>query len=166
LLNSRPLYTLSTDVNDKLASTPGHFAVQRSLKDPPTTFTAPKSSIGLSRKWILVQQLQQEFWNRFQNDDEKDQPQRNLAVDNIVILKDNLSHPLDWPLCRVLKVYPDQKGISHIFSRLITALRTFQLVSKKEGINQTNYRHLPGVHRRPLNNTRNLKIYLELLRIP
>lgn len=119
LLNSRPLYPMSTDANDQLALTPGHFAVQRPLKAPPTSNGYTRPSFGISKRWIMVQKLQLEFWNRFQKEYLSTlqkrlkwiQPQKNLAVDDVVILKDNLIHPLNWPLGRIVKTHPDQKGI-------------------------------------------------------
>lgn len=98
--------------------TPAHFAVQRSLKTPVPTFVS-RSHIPIGKKWLLIQEIQQQFWNRFMKEYLSTQqkrykwllPQRNLKIDDVVVIKDHLSHPLDWPLGRIVKCYPDEKGI-------------------------------------------------------
>uniref|UniRef100_T1GUY0 Uncharacterized protein n=1 Tax=Megaselia scalaris TaxID=36166 RepID=T1GUY0_MEGSC len=57
----RPLYPPSTDVNDELALTPGHFAVQRSLKAPPTTLTALKSLLASAENGFLYNNYNRSF---------------------------------------------------------------------------------------------------------
>lgn len=119
ILNSRPLYPLSSDPNDELALTPGHFAVQRCLRAPPSSLTFSKKSIPISKKWLLVQQLQSGFWEIFtkeylstlQKRYKWIHPQYNLKVDDVVIIKEHLTHPLNWPLGKVIKCYPDDKGV-------------------------------------------------------
>lgn len=67
---------------------------------------------------MLVQTLQNEIWNRFlkeylttqQRRVKWVQPKENLKVGDVVILKEHQTHPLDWPLGRVVKCYPDEKG--------------------------------------------------------
>ncbi len=61
-LNSRPLTPLySTDADDQLTITPGHFLIGRPLRSPPTL---PPSQAKLSnlRRWQLVQRLNHDFW--------------------------------------------------------------------------------------------------------
>lgn len=58
-----------------------------------------------------MQQLQSEFWAHFtkeylstlQKRYKWIRPQRNMHVDDVVIIKERLTHPLDWPLGRIVK---------------------------------------------------------------
>ena len=62
-LNSRPLTPLSsTDVDDDLALTAGHFLIRRPLKAPTTEDCDPSCKISTLRRWNLVQRLQQDLW--------------------------------------------------------------------------------------------------------
>jgi hypothetical protein len=66
-VNSRPITQLSTDPNDLIPLTPGHFLIGDRL----TTVLEPDlTPIRLNRlsRWQLVQQLQQHFWRRWSSE--------------------------------------------------------------------------------------------------
>ncbi|XP_045474692.1 uncharacterized protein LOC123680702 [Harmonia axyridis] len=112
-LNIRPLCPLSNDPTDLSCLTPGHFLIGAPLttfpdKDVPTTPTNRLS------RWELCTKLQQDFWKRWsveylnnlQNKPKWLKPNPNLKVNDLVLLKENNSPPLNWRRARILKVYP------------------------------------------------------------
>lgn len=61
-LNLRPLTPLNTtDVNDQLTLTPGHFLVGRPLLAPPNR-PGSQAKISSLHRWQLVQRLAHDFW--------------------------------------------------------------------------------------------------------
>jgi hypothetical protein len=136
ILNSRPLCPLSNDPNDFQVLTPGHFLIGTSLTAHPEKdiFEIPENRLNL---WKRISKVQQSFWkkwkvdylNRLQNRPKWFKTSPNLTVDSLVILKDDDSPPLKWPLARVLEVIPGKdnqirvvklKTQDGIFTRTIT----------------------------------------------
>lgn len=67
ILNSRPLTTLSTDLNDHLVLTPSHFLKGNSLTnlhgiDPSHT------SVNLLSTWQHIQRVEHHFWRRWNHE--------------------------------------------------------------------------------------------------
>lgn len=63
ILNSRPLYPLSTDPNDLLALSPGHSLIGDSLTSSPSADHIATPSNRLSQ-WEHLEKLRQDFWAR------------------------------------------------------------------------------------------------------
>ena len=114
ILNSRPLIPETSDDGDAL--TPNHLLVGRtSARLPPGQFDAHESFV--KRRWRYVQHLATVFWNRWgqeylktlQQRTKWQNPQRNLAIGDLVLLQDN-SPRRSWPLGRIVEVYSDCKG--------------------------------------------------------
>jgi len=61
-MNSRPLTSLqTTNADDHLTLTSGHFLKGRPLLDPPS-HPASQAKLSFLRRWQLVQRLAQDFW--------------------------------------------------------------------------------------------------------
>uniref|UniRef100_A0A2S2NBR8 Integrase catalytic domain-containing protein n=1 Tax=Schizaphis graminum TaxID=13262 RepID=A0A2S2NBR8_SCHGA len=122
VLNSRPLTPLSTDPSDLECLTPGHFLIGQPLCAIPTRDVIDVPLNRLSR-WKLLHQCSQTFWRRWsseylnllqiRNKWSVDSP-RELCVNDMVVVKDNLAPPLQWKLGRVVKLMPGTDGVVRV----------------------------------------------------
>jgi len=113
ILNSRPLCAMSMDSSDYSALTPGHFLIGEPLLAVPSLdyLTIPCNRLN---RWKLLQQQQQQFWrqwsseylNTLQQRLKWRTPQSNLQVDDLVVVKDDNTSPLQWTLARVIATHP------------------------------------------------------------
>ncbi|CAI6350178.1 unnamed protein product [Macrosiphum euphorbiae] len=121
-LNSRPLGALSSDPNDLAPLTAGHFLTM----GPPASIPQPYThdhplAYTLRQRWTLVQQIQLHFWQRWQKEylqnlqtrKKWQRPDRNLAVDDLVIIKEP-TPPLTWSTARVVKLYPGEDNVVRV----------------------------------------------------
>ncbi|VEN55472.1 unnamed protein product [Callosobruchus maculatus] len=121
MLNSRPLCSLSSDPNDVGSLTPGHFLTLEPLNAPPDEDLLCVKHSRLNR-WQLVQQMQQHFWRRWhmeylhtlQQRHKWNTPHNPPSVGQLVLLKDENTRPLQWPLGRIIKLYPGTGNISRV----------------------------------------------------
>lgn len=82
---------------------------------PPGVFS--KEDNYSRRRWRQVQHLSNVFWSRWtreylpslQQRQKWNKPQRNLAVNDIVLLLDENTPRSIWPLGRVLEVFSNQR---------------------------------------------------------
>ncbi len=118
IMNSRPMTPLhSTEVDDDLVLTPGHFLIGRPLKAPPAA-TTDKSKISNLRRWALVHRLTQDLWTAWQGrylQSLQARPKwtkrtRDFQEDDIVYVKDEVLKHRDWPLARIIKTFPGDDG--------------------------------------------------------
>ena len=108
ILTSRPLTAPSTDVNDHLALTPGHFIFERLITPIPEP--SPKNNT-LSRHWRNIDKKIRQFWMKWsveyfsslQQRDKWRTEQVQQAVDDIVIIKEEKTQPMCWPLARIIQ---------------------------------------------------------------
>lgn len=124
VLNSRPLYPLSSDPQDLSVLTPGHFLTL----EPLTTLSDPDLSlIPINRltRWQLIQRLQRDFWKRWHLEYLHTLQQRNkwfhsepqsIVPGTLVLIKNELSPPLKWLLGRIETLYPGKDGICRVAS--------------------------------------------------
>lgn len=121
VLNSRPLSPISTDPNDLLPLTPGHFLTLEPLTaipDPDTTHI----NINRLTRWQLLQNLHRDFWNRWHQEYLHTLQQRckwhttksSITIGTMVLLKNELSPPLKWPLGRIIELHPGADGIVRV----------------------------------------------------
>ncbi|XP_044571170.1 uncharacterized protein LOC123257198 [Drosophila ananassae] len=112
VLNSRPLYSSSEDVDDNEVLTPGHFLIGRPLLDA----IEPNDEIGKINnldRWRFIQKIKRDFWNKWKDDYLNTLQQRykwkrnssNIKKGQVVILKDDSCHPARWPLAKVEEVH-------------------------------------------------------------
>ncbi len=112
-LNSRPLCPLSSEPTNNDALTPGHFLISQPLMSIPEgdLTTLPENRLS---HWQQVQQMTQHFWNRWRNEylstlqqrQKWRREQKNFAVGDLVIIKEDNIPPAKWKLGRVIKTHP------------------------------------------------------------
>ncbi|XP_076660380.1 uncharacterized protein LOC143363720 [Halictus rubicundus] len=118
VLNSRPLTPISSDPNDTLVLTPGHFLIGDSLTSLRERDFRDVPSNRLST-WQHIQKLKQHFWNRWYKEYLNEMTSRSrwssgthpIKEGTIVLLREDNVPPMQWPLGRVIKVYPGSDGI-------------------------------------------------------
>lgn len=112
-LNSRPLTPLSNNPSDFLPLTPAHFLIGDSLMAVPQEDLRGVATSRLSR-YQHLQQLLQHFWSRWSREYLSTLQRRskwtsglhdNLQVGDLVILVEDHSPPLQWPMARVEEIH-------------------------------------------------------------
>ncbi|CAK1600406.1 unnamed protein product [Parnassius mnemosyne] len=121
ILNSRPLTPLSTNPEDLLPLTPGHFLVGRPLTSLPTPDYKDHSVSSLTR-FQRIEQLRQHFWARWSKEYISELQLRmkwrsckgSLKLNSLVLLKEENSPPLKWKMGRIVAVHPGSDGVSRV----------------------------------------------------
>ncbi|GFS79646.1 uncharacterized protein TNCV_4241171 [Trichonephila clavipes] len=121
VLNSRPLSPLSSDPNDLNPLTPGHFLTNCTISSFPEPYTA-SDSLSYHSRWKLIQSLRDKFWNHWSTEYLTHLQTRakwieqnpNLMENQLVLLKDPNTKPLDWPMGRILEVFPGSDGLVRV----------------------------------------------------
>jgi len=116
-LNSRPLTPMNSDPSDLQALTPAHFLVGGPITMHPEPDLANEEQNSL-RRWRYVQCLMQSFWRRWQTEylpqfqiqGKWTTNSKELAVDDIVIVKDENMPPAKWKLARIIETHPGNDG--------------------------------------------------------
>ena len=123
-LNSCPLVATDPQDDDGIeVLTPGHFLVGHplcALPDPAASFR----SVSLLRRWHLCQNLVRQFWQRWSSEYltslnkiyKWQHPSRNLAVGDVVVLREDGITPTKWPLGRVVEIYPGRDNLTRVAS--------------------------------------------------
>ncbi|CAM1312604.1 Uncharacterised protein r2_g2306 [Pycnogonum litorale] len=117
ILNSRPLCQLSDDIDDLEALTPSHLLLQNpNLAIPPGIFD--ERDVYLRKQWKQSQFLADCRWKRWVREyipslqirQKCNSEKRNIRVNDLVmIVSENLKRG-QWPLGRVVQVYPGSDG--------------------------------------------------------
>ena len=115
VLNSRPLMPISSDDTDLSVLTPGHFLIGQPITALPDR---DYSNMRILRRWNLVQKTIQDFWRRWSNEyltslnhhQKWRKPHRNVQIGDLVLIKDEKIFHCQWPLARVIKVFPGEDG--------------------------------------------------------
>ncbi|KYN27942.1 hypothetical protein ALC57_02653 [Trachymyrmex cornetzi] len=118
ILNSRPITVLSSDPNDLTYLSPGHFLIGDVLTDVPEPTLLNVQDNRLSC-WQRVDQMRQHLWKRWSKDYLHQLQQRtkwrvediNVTPGSMVLIKEDNTPPLHWPLGRILEVHPGDDGI-------------------------------------------------------
>jgi hypothetical protein len=138
IANSRPLCPNSDDPRDMEPLTPSHLLLQRPAINLPTG-NFDEADLYSRKTWRQSQVLSDHFWKRWlheylptlQQRQKWLRPQRNLAVNDLVILVDENVPRGHWLLGRVTKVFPGRDGLvrvaevktkTNIFKRPISKL--------------------------------------------
>lgn len=121
ILNSRPLVPLSTDPTEYDCLTPGHFLIGRPLVSIPEK-DIPVTTRPLVQRWKLLNQSVQAFWRRWRDEYLNTLQTRNrwhtdahnILVGDMVVLKDPHTSPLQWPIARVIEVFPSADSVVRV----------------------------------------------------
>ncbi|XP_046145766.1 uncharacterized protein LOC123989132 [Osmia bicornis bicornis] len=118
ILNSRPLTPMSSDPNDLLVLTPGHFLIGDSL-----TSLRERDFIDMPQNrlssWQFIQRIKQHFWARWHREYLNELTRRTkwskgehpIKEGTLVLLREDNVPPMQWALGRVLRTYPGSDGI-------------------------------------------------------
>lgn len=115
ILNSRPLAVRLDENQENVVITPAHFLIGESLlSDPLPELMEWK----LVKRYEIVQRVLASIWKAWYRDYlaqlqtrwKWQTPVPNLAVGDLVILKDVSTAPSDWPIGKIIAVYPDSSG--------------------------------------------------------
>ncbi|KAM3956896.1 SET and MYND domain containing, class 4, member 2 [Aphomia sociella] len=121
ILNSRPMYPLSSDPNDFLPLTPAHFLIGRPLTAPPCRDVTTSLTHRLIR-YDRVEQMRQHFWQRWSKEYVSElqtrtkwkMQQQDITLNTLVLIKEENLPPLKWRLGRILRTFPGKDGISRV----------------------------------------------------
>ncbi|XP_030600875.1 uncharacterized protein LOC115790965 [Archocentrus centrarchus] len=119
VINSRPLTTNQLcDPSNPEPLTPNHILTMKStiISPPPGRFV--KEDLYLRKRWRRVQLLTNTFWTRWkreyllnlQSRQKWTKERRNAKVDDVVLLKDEITPRNQWKLARIIEVYPGKDG--------------------------------------------------------
>jgi Family of unknown function (DUF5641) len=106
------------DVTSLEVLTPGHFLVQRPLiASPERSYTAENPNH--LKKWELVQQAQQKFWQSWHREYLQTLQKRpkgfreshKFQVGDMVLIHESNTPSMKWLVGRIVKVYPGKDGI-------------------------------------------------------
>ncbi|XP_077270667.1 uncharacterized protein LOC143901909 [Temnothorax americanus] len=120
ILNSRPITPLSSDPNDMNYLSPGHFLVGAPLNSFPTS---DLNDINVNKllRWQIIEQMRQDFWRRWSQEYLNTLQQRNkwqtskgqqLETGQLVIIKQQATAPLQWPIGRVQEIHIGSDGVA------------------------------------------------------
>ncbi|CAB0042117.1 unnamed protein product [Trichogramma brassicae] len=131
-LNSRPLCPMSGDPDDLAALTPAHFLTGSSLLDYPEPYNPKEKPMYFTSRWRLLRNMRDMFWTRWRREVLNQLQQRsrwldsrsNLQEGDMVLIRDELSPPSEWPLGRVTKTHPGSDGLVRV-ATIRTAQATF-----------------------------------------
>lgn len=139
ILNSRPLRYRSVSNKITETITPGHFLIRQHLMSIPID---DNKYPGLGKKLDITQSIIRSFWrqwsksylNELQKRNKWRESQPNFRVRDEVILKEDGTSVMEWPLGIITNVYPDKDGLecnvqvkakNNLYTRNVTKLVTF-----------------------------------------
>ena len=119
IVNSRPLTVENINDPTCLPLSPCQLLTMKSkvILPPPGVFE--KEDLYCRKRWRRVQYLANEFWQRWRKEylgslqarQKWNKVRRNFMVDDIVLLKEDGVKRNNWPMGRVIQVFPDDKGL-------------------------------------------------------
>ncbi|XP_064072091.1 uncharacterized protein LOC135193463 [Vanessa tameamea] len=121
-LNSRPMSSISDDVNDFEVLTPGHFLIGEPLLTAPD-YNFEELSISSLRRWQHTQRMLQTFWRKWSKEylnrflqrykwAVNNNPQTNIG--DIVIIKEDNLPPCRWLYGRVIATHSGADNIVRV----------------------------------------------------
>ncbi|XP_073835838.1 uncharacterized protein [Musca autumnalis] len=121
ILNSRPIGTLSTDPNDLEALTPGHLLIGCPLQSIPEKMNYD-CDVSHLQHWQRISAIKAHFWRRWhteylaqlQNRYRWQKPQRNLQLNDLVVVHEDNVPPMKWIVGRVINIVPGTDGFARV----------------------------------------------------
>ena len=121
LLNSRPLTTVTRDVNDEPVLTPNHFLIGQ-MGGELAPDTVDTTAVSVRRRWRRVQELIRRVWSHWMREylpsigsrQKWFQPLKNLTLADVVLVIDPDAPRRDWKLERIEAVYPGKDGLVRV----------------------------------------------------
>lgn len=122
-MNSRPIAALSDDPNEPQPLTPAHFLIGRPL-NALAEINQLERHVGSLSRWEYIQRLVQEFRARWQAEyvlslQRMTKWQRsapNVSIGDFVLLITDTDKPKQWPMGRVVEIFPGQDGLTRVVS--------------------------------------------------
>lgn len=120
-LNSRPLCPMSDDPDDFDTLTPGHFLIGQ----PITAVPEPDlTTIKHLSRYQLLQRQKQQFWKQWTSEYLARLQQRpkwsiidkNVKVDQLVIVIDDNQPPTKWKMARITAVHPGKDDLVRVIT--------------------------------------------------
>lgn len=124
ILNSRPLYPMSSDPNDLNVITPGHFLIGQAITAVPDVDLTNRA-INHVKRYQYIQTLYQHFWKIWQREYLQSLQARtkwklrkdtSMNAGSLVLLIEDGVPPIKWPLARIIEVHPGSDGIARVVS--------------------------------------------------
>ena len=120
-LNSRPLTSLLMEDDGIEALTPGHFLIGRPLEALPDP-SHSHHPLPLLKRWHLCQAIVRHFWKRWSTEylstlqkfTKWHRHHRNVAVGDVVVIKEDGTFPTKWPLAKVTRIYTGKDGVVRV----------------------------------------------------
>ncbi|UYV63724.1 hypothetical protein LAZ67_2005433 [Cordylochernes scorpioides] len=136
ILNSRPLLPLDSNFDSYEALTPSHFFIGSPLLAIPDEVVDNLSHISRCK---CIQSMKNSFWKKWSQDylnllqsrPRWHKTHQDLQSGQLVLMKQDSTHPHHWPLARIIKTYKgpdghvrvvDLKTSKNVFKRPITKI--------------------------------------------
>lgn len=146
-LNSRPLTSISSDADNLLVLTPGHFLIGAPITAPPDISNTPIHHP--KNRWEHLQFMMQHFWKTWsqqylhtlQTRHKWNSHKSNPKLGDLVLLMDNNTPPLSWKMGMITMLHPGNDGVvrvatiktaNSIFKRSLTKLCPLPVSSPTE----------------------------------
>lgn len=121
ILNSRPLTPLSSDPDDMMPLTPGHFLIGQPLTAMPAAEYKDCRLSNLTR-FQRLELMRQHFWARWSKEYISELQQRtkwrtnqsSLKLHSLVVVKEDNLPPLKCRLDHIVAVYPGSDGVNRV----------------------------------------------------
>ncbi|XP_073821491.1 uncharacterized protein [Musca autumnalis] len=116
-LNSRPLYPMSDSLDELVALTPGHFLIGAPLLAPPEPLVE-ELPLSLVNRYRKLKALTHQFCIRWKEEYlfnlnkryKWKHPERNVEVNDLVVIRHEKLPPTSWKLGRVIETHPGSDG--------------------------------------------------------
>lgn len=121
ILNSRPLNVVSSDPHPEVL-TPAHFLMSTPLKYLPAAELSETKYINLTQRKKLLDAMVQSFWKKWrleylhtlQIKQKWATPAKPVTIGTVVLVGQDDSPPLSWPLGVITEVYPGTDNVIRV----------------------------------------------------